>query len=252
MTCPEDWGSTGSVHIYGTGKLLTGVGGGSAATGADACGFAPSNLGSRTGNPVVIAAFRDDAERDPSSLISLILSDYVAACRRSKKESALRRALMFLPRLLYHAPLQATLLVRLALGGPRWLFGFWRNVLIAKHSIDVEGPVEIGPGLLLPHPVSIVIGRSTTIGANVQIMNDVTIGARPYVHGEDGRICPEIRDGAVLMTQSIVIGPITIGENALIGARTWIDKDVSAETMVRGEQSHVVRARRVEKPLPTL
>jgi serine acetyltransferase len=186
-----------------------------------------------------------------TSLRSLIASDYEAVCR-GRPESPRRRALMFGPRLLYHAPLQATVIVRLAQCGPRWLHGFWRNLLIWKHSIDVEFPVEIGPGLLLPHPVSIVVGRSTKIGANVQIMNNVTIGARPYQQAQDGRICPEIRDGAIILTQSIVVGPITVGENALIGARTWIDTDVPAGAAVRGEQNTVVGERRMVRALPDL
>jgi serine acetyltransferase len=182
---------------------------------------------------------------------SLIYSDYQAACR-GKEESALRRGLMFVPRLLYHAPLQATLLVRLAVHGPRWMFGFWRSLLVAKHSIDIEGPIEVGPGLLLPHPVSIVIARGTRIGTDVQIMNHVTIGVRPYVRAREGRLSPDIRDRAVLLAQSIVVGPITVGEEALIGARAWIDKDVPAGAMVRGEQSQVIKKRPSGQPLPDL
>jgi serine O-acetyltransferase len=190
-------------------------------------------------------------EAPKTSLGSLIVSDYLAICR-GRPESRARRALMFLPRLLYHAPLHATTMIRLAQRGPSWMHGLWRTLLVWKHAIDVNFPVEVGPGLLLPHPVSIVIGQGTKIGANVQIMNLVTVGARPYARAKDGRLCPEIGDGAILLTQSIVVGPITVGENALIGARTWVDKDVPSGAMVRGEQTTVIGERRMEPALPDL
>lgn len=186
-----------------------------------------------------------------AGLGSLIFSDYLATCR-GRQESGMRRKLMFLPRLLYHPPLQAAVMIRLAQGGPRWLFGIWRTLLIAKHSIDIEGPVEIGPGFMVPHPVSIVMARGVRIGANVQVMNHVTIGARPYERARNGRLTPDIGDGVIILAQSIVIGPIEIGENAVLGARTWIDKDVPAGTVVRAEQEQVMGERSFERPLPDL
>jgi serine O-acetyltransferase len=173
----------------------------------------------------------DETDRSPrSGLLGLIVADYLAACRGSD-ESSTRLALMFLPRLVHNPSLHATVMLRLALAGPRFLFGMWRTLLIAKHSIDLEGPVEIGPGLLLPHPVGIVFGRGTRIGADVRIGHNVTFGGRP------GRtaLCPDIRDGVTIWTQSIIVGPITVGENAVLGARSWVDKDIAPGSVVRSD-----------------
>lgn len=140
---------------------------------------------------------------------------------------------MFVPRLVHNPSLHATVILRLTLAGPRFLFGLWRTLLIAKHGIDVEGPVEIGPGLLLPHPISIVIGRGTRIGSNVRILNHVTIGSRPGRPPVGARSCPDIGDGTTIWAQSIVVGPITVGENATLGARSWVDKDVPPGAVIR-------------------
>jgi serine O-acetyltransferase len=170
------------------------------------------------------------AARD--GLPRLIIADYLAVCGETS-ESPRRLALMFLPRLLHNPSLQATVMIRLAHRSPRFMFGIWRTLLIAKHSIDVEEPIEIGPGLVLPHPFGIVLGRGTRIGSNVRILNTVTIGARP---GRDWTpaMCPQIGDGVTIWTQSIVVGPIIVGPNAVLGARSWIDKDVAAGEVVRG------------------
>jgi serine O-acetyltransferase len=177
---------------------------------------------------------RFDADRasDRDTVLGLIIADYLAACSGGD-ESPRRLALMFLPRLIHNPSLHTTVIIRLAHAGPRFLFGLWRTLLIAKHAIDVEGPIDIGPGLILPHPVSIVIGRGTRIGSNVRILNSVTIGARPGRAPVGSRTCPDIRDGATIWAQSIVVGPITVGENATLGARSWLDSDVAPGAVIR-------------------
>jgi serine O-acetyltransferase len=182
------------------------------------------------------AMFDADRARSSNSLPALIVADYLAACGETH-ESARRLAIMFLPRLIHNPSLHATVILRFAHRSPRLLFGLWRTLLIAKHAIDVEGRVEIGPGLVLPHPVGIVLGRGTRIGRHVRILNNVTIGARPGPDFPGSDACPDIRDGVTIWTQSIIVGPITVGENAVIGARSWIDKDVaSGETVHPGRQ----------------
>lgn len=177
---------------------------------------------------------RFDADRPGArdSVLGLIIADYLAVCSGGG-ESPRQLALMFVPRLIQNPSLHATVILRLALAGPRVVFGLWRTLLIAKHAIDLEGPVEIGPGLILPHPVSIVIGRGTRIGRNVRILNGVTIGARPGRAPVGSRACPDIRDGATIWAQSIVVGPITVGENATLGARSWVDRDVAPGEVIR-------------------
>lgn len=172
-----------------------------------------------------------DRARSSNSLPALIAADYLAACSETR-ESPRRMAIMFVPRLIHNPSLHATVILRLAHSSPRFLFGLWRTLLVAKHAIDVEGRVEVGPGLILPHPIGIVLGRGTRIGSNVRILNNVTIGARPGHDVAWSRACPDIRDGVTIWTQSIVVGPITVGENAVIGARSWIDRDVASGEVV--------------------
>jgi serine O-acetyltransferase len=188
-----------------------------------------------------LALFDVERCRNASSLLELVISDYMAFYgawggpqykMRSGMDQPLepeprrRLALLFLPRLINNPSLHAALLLRLASRSPRLLFGFWRTVLIAKHSIDTQPGNEFGPGLVLPHPVGIVLGAGVKFGRGVAIAHSVSIGGAPGYTADAPQLCPVIGDGVVIWTQSIVIGPISIGDGAVIGARSWVDKDV--------------------------
>jgi serine O-acetyltransferase len=175
-------------------------------------------------------------------LSELIVSDYLAYYgawpgihykvvtgreRPANPESRRRLLLLFIPRVLNNPCLHATLLLRLAVHGPRWMIGLWRTILISKHSIDLQPGMEIGPGLVLPHPVGIVLGQGVRVGAGVAILQHVTLGGSPRIPPGQPRLSPTIGDAVTIYGQSMVIGPITVGEGAVIGARSWVDKDVA-------------------------
>ncbi|MGI8557684.1 MAG: serine acetyltransferase [Solirubrobacteraceae bacterium] len=171
-------------------------------------------------------------------LFELIISDYVAYYRATpmrtrwsvsgstRHESKRRLALMFIPRMLHNPCLHATLLLRLALRSPKFMMGFWRTALIAKHTIDIQGGIEIGPGLLLPHPLGIVLGWQARIGRDVTILHSVTIGGVVRHPEGEPQLCPAIGDDVVIYPQSILVGPITVGSGAVIGAGAWLDHDL--------------------------
>lgn len=197
--------------------------------------------------------FGPEAAQRGDSLLALIISDYVAyygprtrARRRwsigagFRNESPRRLALMFIPRLINNPSLHATVLIRLASRGPRLLLGFWRTVLIAKHSIDITQDMEIGPGLVLPRPVGIGLGATVRIGSNVTIFHYVGIGGtffvtenyRPWEPG--AQLSPVIGDDVVIFMDSTLVGGINVGEGAVIAAGAWVDSDVPAKTVHPG------------------
>lgn len=180
------------------------------------------------------------------SLLGLIISDYlayyVATPTRSKwgvygstrRDSPRKLAFLFLPRLAHNPCLHATLLLRLALRSPKFTLGLWRTLLIAKHSIDIHGDIKIGPGLMLPHPVGITIAPTLRIGSNVTILHQVTIGGVVRQPEGESQLSPIIGDDVVIYTQSILVGPITIGDGAVVGAGSLVDQDVASGAVVPG------------------
>lgn len=159
-------------------------------------------------------------------MLALLRADY-AAFSAHRGESARRRRLLALPRFLLNPELHAVVLVRLAGGGPSGLHWLWRNLLIAKHAMDIGHGTRIGPGLMLPHPKGIVLGPQVQIGDGVMLYHGVTIGGNVGQHGT-----ATIGSRVVIWPGAMVVGTITVGDGATIGAGTFVDVDVPAGATV--------------------
>jgi len=76
----------------------------------------------------------------------------------------------------------------------------------------------------MKHPVGIVIVSKAQIGTNCQIYQNVTIGRR---ESDD---YPIIGDNVFIGPGSIILGSITIGNNAIIAAGATVLNDVEADS----------------------
>lgn len=101
---------------------------------------------------------------------------------------------------------------------------FWSIVTGAELPIDCE----IGGGLSMPHPNGIVVHGQCRIGVNCLIMQQATLGTNGYMGA------PVIGDGVDIGPGAMVLGPIRIGDGAMIGALSLVDKDVAADDIVYG------------------
>jgi serine acetyltransferase len=82
-----------------------------------------------------------------------------------------------------------------------------------------------------PHPLGIVIGRYVEIGWHCMIYQNVTIGAKSEKDGRDKKY-PKIGNNVCIFAHVVIIGDITIGDNAVIGANTFVNKDVPKNAIV--------------------
>lgn len=91
-------------------------------------------------------------------------------------------------------------------------------------------PKSIGGGLRLPHPYGIIISNYSVIGDNCTIFHNVTLGANE--HRPDYRNGPILGNNVYIGTGAILIGPIIVGDGAVIGAGAIVTKDVPSNAMV--------------------
>lgn len=136
-----------------------------------------------------------------------------------RKRSALRA-------LVTNPGIQAALLMRVASGGGAMGL-VARKKLLAAFACDVSAGSEIRGGIYLPHPVAIVIGARVVLHSNVALYQGVTLGAN-----RSGGY-PEIQTGSSLLPYSIIVGQVSVGPNAVVGAGVFCDKDVDAGVTLR-------------------
>jgi serine O-acetyltransferase len=99
-------------------------------------------------------------------------------------------------------------------------------------GIDIHPGAVIGRNFFIDHGFS-VIGETTVIGDDVTIYQNATLGGTNPVNGVAGKRHPTILSGAVIGSGAQVLGPITVGEGARIGANAVVTRDVPAgATMV--------------------
>lgn len=107
-----------------------------------------------------------------------------------------------------------------------------------KFGCEISPVAQIGGGLMLHHTVGIVVGCFVKAGKNLEIFQNVTIGSnRKEV---DGQIMPIIGDNVSIGSGAVVVGPIKIGNNVLIGANSYVDKDVPDNAVVAGTPAKVI------------
>ena len=107
-------------------------------------------------------------------------------------------------------------------------------------GIEIHPGAKIGKGLFIDHGMGVVIGETAEVGNNVTLYHGVTLGGT----GKDtGKRHPTIEDNALIGTGAKVLGPITVGEGAKIGANAVVVKNVPAKaTAVGSPAKNIVRA----------
>lgn len=111
---------------------------------------------------------------------------------------------------------------------------FWRFIT----GIEIHPGAEIGEGVFIDHGMGVVIGETAVIEDDVVLFHGVTLGGTGK---HTGKRHPTVKKGAMLSTNVQILGPITIGENAKIGASAVVLEDVPANATAVGIPAKVVR-----------
>ena len=105
-------------------------------------------------------------------------------------------------------------------------------------GIEIHPKAKIGKNLFIDHGMGVVIGETSDIGDNVTIYHMATLGGiSPSINSDDQRETkrhPTIQDNVVVGSGAQVLGPITIGKNAKIGANAVVTKDVPENGVMVG------------------
>jgi serine O-acetyltransferase len=100
-------------------------------------------------------------------------------------------------------------------------------------AIDIHPGATIGDNFFIDHGF-VVIGETAIIGNNVTIYQCVTLGGTSPDNGVGGKRHPTLLDGVIIGSGAQVLGPITVGERARIGANAVVTKDVAPGAVMVG------------------
>ena len=114
-------------------------------------------------------------------------------------------------------------------------------------GIEIHPRAQIGSGLFIDHGAGVVIGETAEIGKDVTLYQGVTLGGTGF---QAGKRHPSIGDNVTVGSGAKLLGPITVGHGAKIGANTVVIEDVPPCSTVVGNPGHPVRVegRKVEGP----
>jgi serine O-acetyltransferase len=146
-----------------------------------------------------------------------------------------------------HALLAHRLAHALHRAGVPLLPRFVASAARALTGIEIHPAAQIGGGFFIDHGMGVVIGETAQIGDDVTLYQGVTLGGTGFATGKRH---PTVQDNVTIGSGAKLLGPITIGHGAKIGANTVVIHDVPPNTTVVGNPGHPVRVegRRSEGP----
>lgn len=115
----------------------------------------------------------------------------------------------------------------------RWLSQRARR----KTGIEIHPGAVIGRGCFIDHGNGIVIGETAVIGDNVTLYHDVTLGGTGK---EKGKRHPSLQDNVMVGAGSRILGAITIGQNAKIGAGSVVLRDIPENCTAVGNPARIL------------
>ena len=105
-------------------------------------------------------------------------------------------------------------------------------------GIEIHPSAKIGKNLFIDHGMGVVIGESSIIGNDVTLYHGVTLGGiSPSENSDNQRNVkrhPTLHDNVIVGSSAQILGPITIGKCARIGANTVVLKDVPENATMVG------------------
>jgi len=171
------------------------------------------------------------------SLIREVLADLRAPLERDPAATNLLEVLLAYPGV--HAVVAHRFIHRLAHLGipllPRLLSTAVRHLT----GIEIHPEARIGAGLFIDHGMGVVIGATAIVGEGVTLYQGVTLGGRSLTAEKRH---PTLGDRVRVGVGASVLGAISIGDDAQIGAGAVVVNDVAPQTTVIGIPARPIEA----------
>lgn len=102
----------------------------------------------------------------------------------------------------------------------------------SETGIDIHPAATIGTHFTIDHGTGVVIGATCVIGNHVKLYQGVTLGAKSFPLDKAGKPIkgiprhPILEDDVIVYANATILGRITIGKGAVVGANVWVTRDM--------------------------
>lgn len=103
--------------------------------------------------------------------------------------------------------------------------------------VEIPPSVSIGAGFYIPHTGTVVLNSRAGMGENCTISTNVVIG---HARGGGKSGCPRIGDRVYIGPGAVLLGPITVGDDALIAPGAIVTRDVEPRAVMAGNPARAV------------
>ncbi|RNL81622.1 serine acetyltransferase [Sinomicrobium pectinilyticum] len=93
-------------------------------------------------------------------------------------------------------------------------------------AMEIYYSSNIGKSLKINHGIGTIIGARTTIGDNVILHHNVTLGDK-----NGGR--PTLGNNVIVYPGAVIVGDISIGDNSVVGANSFVDKSYPSNSIIK-------------------
>lgn len=107
-------------------------------------------------------------------------------------------------------------------------------------GVEIHPAATVGKRLFIDHGDGVVIGETAEIGDDVLIYHGVTLGGKSMRREKRH---PTIEDCVTIGANATLLGDITVGEGATVGAGAVVSEDVPPEVTVAGNPAEVVESK---------
>jgi serine O-acetyltransferase len=123
-----------------------------------------------------------------------------------------------------------------------WQRGWFTLARFVSHvcrfltGIEIHPAARLGPGLFIDHGMGVVIGETAEVGANVSLLQGVTLGGTSR---QREKRHPTLGDNVVVGAGAKIIGAFKIGDGSRIGAGSVVVREVPPNSVVVGVPGRV-------------
>jgi serine O-acetyltransferase len=125
----------------------------------------------------------------------------------------------------------------------------FQRAILALTGIQISTDAHIGPGLYIPHGGYIVVGEGR-LGRNCNLYQGVTLGLSADTLGQpdfEPRL-PTLGDGVWVFPGAVIVGAVTVGDDAAVSANSLVVRDVPAGGVVMGVPARLISRRGGSRP----